>query len=80
MADEVEIVFDAPGYSYEIRASDTDGTAADDFEVIESSGSGEQEEVVEVDHKARYWIVYITDLPGGGPGTGAVSEVTFFGP
>lgn len=76
----VEVVFDASGYSFEIRASDSDGSAAGDFEVIETIGSGDQESRIEVDHKARYWVVYITDLPGGADGTGTISEVTFLGP
>jgi serine/threonine-protein kinase len=76
----VEIIFDAPGYSFEIRASESDGTSAEDFEVIESVDAGDQEMKVDVDHKARYWVVYITDLPGGAAGTGSISEVTFLGP
>ena len=32
--------FDADGYSFEIRASDSDGSSADDFEVIESFDRG----------------------------------------
>jgi len=75
----LEILFDTPGYSFEILASDSDGSSADDFELIESISAGDQEARVEVDQEARYWVVYITDLPGG-TGTGTISEVTFFGP
>jgi serine/threonine-protein kinase len=76
----LEILFDTSGYSFEVLASDSDGSSADDFELIESISAGDQEARVEVDHEARYWVVYITDLPGGAAGTGTISEVTFFGP
>ena len=77
---EIQVIFDAPGYSFDIRASDSDGSAAEDFEVIESIAPAEQEESVEVGHKARYWLVYITDLPNGEAGTGSIAEVKFLGP
>ena len=30
--------------------------------------------------QARYWLIWITSLPGGGGGSASISEVKFFGP
>ena len=38
------------------------------------------EETIDFDpESARYWLIWITDLPNGGPGSAAIAEVRFFG-
>jgi hypothetical protein len=77
---EAEIVTSTPGLSYELRASAERGTAVDDFEVIEAVAGAQGSERIEMDDaRGRYWLLWITQLPGGGGGSAAVSEVRFFG-
>lgn len=76
---EIEIVFDKPGYSVEIRVSDEAGSSADDYEVAARTDSSGAEETFSVGDSGRYWIVWITGFPGGAGGRGAISEVRFVG-
>jgi serine/threonine-protein kinase len=77
---QVEIAFDRAGYVFEVRAADEAGDVAGDFELVgESDGSGEEEVVDVQGTTARYWLVWITELPGGGGGRGAIAEVRFVG-
>lgn len=63
----------------QILAGDSRPDSPDDLEVVgeETGASGTIE--FEPDTSARYWVVWITDLPGGGPGVAEISEVRFFG-
>ncbi|HEX2234991.1 MAG TPA: protein kinase [Actinomycetota bacterium] len=70
----------SPGYSFELRA----GTARPQDEsglrvvgdVADAPGSSRVPlEAV----RARYWLLWITSLPGGGAGSAEVAEVRFFG-
>lgn len=77
---EVEAVFDTGGYSLELRAADEKGGSAGDFEVIEEISSSDSTQVFDAGGtKARYWLVWITSLPGDGGGRGVISEVRFLG-
>lgn len=76
---EVKVDFDAAGYGVELRAADSQGASADDFEVVASTDSSDQEHVFATDgHEARYWLVWITELQGG-TGRGEIAEVSFVG-
>jgi serine/threonine-protein kinase len=76
---EVEIRSPTPGLSYEIRTSADGGATAEDFDVIEVVQGAGASERIEVDGASgRYWLLWITELPGGGGGSAAVSEVRFF--
>jgi serine/threonine-protein kinase len=79
--DQVRIASQTPGYSFELRAGDQRGTTETAFEVVKTvaSASGSQD-VVFGPTTARYWLVWITSLPGGGAGTAYLNEVKFFGP
>jgi serine/threonine-protein kinase len=71
------------GCSLELRASDQ--TSTDDpslFEVVDTvEGAGNRQEFSFDPRVNRYWLVFITSLPGGGEGGSAsISEVRFFGP
>jgi serine/threonine protein kinase len=77
---EVEIVTSTPGLSYELRASAAGGSAADDFEMIEAVQGAEASERIDAGGaRGRYWLLWITELPGQGGGSADVSEVRFFG-
>ncbi|MPZ69084.1 MAG: protein kinase [Actinobacteria bacterium] len=67
--------------SFEIRAGDSAPTAAADLEVVESEEQASGTTELSFDPiTARYWLVWITDLPGGGGGRATIAEVRFLGP
>ncbi|MGH2755953.1 MAG: protein kinase domain-containing protein, partial [Actinomycetota bacterium] len=76
----VEILFDRPGYSVELRAANDQGASQDDYELVDSTTSADEETRFDIEHGARHWLVWITDLPGGEAGTGYIAEVRFLGP
>jgi hypothetical protein len=75
----VEVVTAHEGQSFEIRASQDEGSDPDDFEVIESFDAAQKVERVAVDEEYRYWLVWITGFPGGAGGEGSIAEVRFLG-
>ena len=57
------------------------GPDASAFSVVGETDSASDAESFTFDAASnRYWLVFITELPGGGGGSGAISEVTFGGP
>ena len=57
-------------------ASDASG-----FETVGTSDAAGETETFEFDAVSnRYWLVFVTALPGGGGGSASISEVTFGGP
>ena len=67
--------------SFEIRAGDSAPTAAADLEVVASEEQASGTTELSFDPvTARYWLVWITDLPGGGGGSATIAEVRFLGP
>ena len=66
--------------SVEVRVSDETPTGDEtDFELVDEGEGIAAEETFEVDSSGRYWLIWITELPGG-TGTGEISEVRFIGP
>lgn len=74
----VDIAFDRAGYGFEIRAADESGSDHNAFDVVEAVSSSSAREKIEVSASHRYWLVWITELPGG-VGTGSIAEVRFLG-
>lgn len=74
----VELVTSSPGIDVEIRASDELASDENGFEVIEERSGIATEETFEVDASGRFWLVWITGLPGG-VGTAEISEARFVG-
>jgi hypothetical protein len=57
-------------------ASDASG-----FEMVDETDVAEDPETFDLDPVTdRYWLVFVTTLPGGGGGSASISEVTFGGP
>jgi len=57
-------------------ASDASG-----FETVGETEAADETETFEFDPVSdRFWLVFITTLPGGGGGSASISEVTFGGP
>ncbi|HEX2294405.1 MAG TPA: protein kinase [Actinomycetota bacterium] len=76
----VEVRTPTPGFAFEIRAGAAAPDAAEDLEEIESVGSaGSSEEVTFDETRARYWLLWITKLPGDGGGTVEIQELAFRG-
>jgi eukaryotic-like serine/threonine-protein kinase len=78
---ETVAVQGSPGMDFELRASDEQGDSLEDYgEVDSASGVARETAIKTGETTARYWLVWITNLPGGGPGTASISEVQFVGP
>ncbi|MEA2485289.1 MAG: eukaryotic-like serine/threonine-protein kinase [Actinomycetota bacterium] len=78
---EVRIASQTPGYSFELRAGDQPGATETSFSVIKTVPSATAaESVTFATATHRYWLLWITALPGGGAGTAYINEVKFFGP
>jgi hypothetical protein len=85
LGDEVEVasveVQGCEGCGLQIGHAPEAGAAASDFETVGETESAGDPESFEFDAAAdRYWLVFVTLLPGGGGGSASISEVTFGGP
>jgi eukaryotic-like serine/threonine-protein kinase len=76
----VRISSPTPGYSFELRSGSQPGEDENAFEVIEEVPEAKDDERIEVEHTGRYWLVWITDFPGGLAGAAHIAEVEFIGP
>ena len=77
--EEVEFSTTTPGLTFEVRAADESGESHEDFTLVETvSDAGGEERVDSGGETGRYWLIWITELPGG-TGTAAISEVRFIG-
>lgn len=74
----VELVSSSPGIGVEIRASDEIPADESGFTLVDERSGIDSEETFEVEGSGRYWLIWITELPGGS-GRGEISEVRFFG-
>jgi hypothetical protein len=75
----VELRSASPGLDVEIRSSDELGDDEEEFDVAADGSDIGTEETFDVDASGRYWLVWITGLPGD-VGTAEISEVRFFAP
>ncbi len=65
----------------EIRAGGENGTTEEAFDVVTKASDVLGSTEITVDGTAaRYWLIWITDLPGAGTGSAQIAEVRFFGP
>jgi serine/threonine-protein kinase len=74
------VVTASPDMAVELRASDEPAGDESGFELIASEQTGETTTFDAGGSQGRYWLVWITSLPGGGAGSASISEVEFFGP
>lgn len=76
---EIEVVTSTPGMDIEILVADEPATSLGEFTpVTQISGIGTDDRV-DIGDSGRYWLLWITGLPGDGTGVGTVSEVRFRG-
>ena len=78
----VELESPDADYDVELRAADSFGADENAFSVVDEADDVSSSETLEDFEPAtyRYWLVWITSLPGGGAGSMALSEVTFLAP
>ena len=74
----VEVFSASPGMDVEIRSGDEVGTDENSFTVDDEATAVAATETFDVEGSGRYWLIWITQLPGGS-GAGAISEVRFLG-
>jgi serine/threonine protein kinase len=77
----VQIASDTPGFSLELRAGDSRSEDLGALRRVVASDqvSGPQMGLKFEPSSARYWLVWITDLPSGGGGNAHIGEVQFLG-
>lgn len=78
--DRVEIVTPDDDMTLVLLAGDEAPAAETDLDEIDTVQTEAGKLTFTVDVSARYWLVWITDLPGGAAGSGEIGEVRFFGP
>ena len=76
----VEITTPDDDMTLALLAGDEAPSAATDLEEIDTIQTEAGKLTFTVDTVARFWLVWITDLPGGAAGSGEIGEVRFFGP
>lgn len=71
----------SPDLTFELRSGDSAASGEEGFQVIEQVSGSQANQVIEVPPTtARYWLLWITQLPGGGGGNASIGEVRFFAP
>jgi eukaryotic-like serine/threonine-protein kinase len=77
--DEVRIASDTPGFSLELRAGDRPAEGVGALAEVASSAADEATSSLQFEpSSARYWLLWITELPAGG-GSAHIAEVEFLG-
>jgi hypothetical protein len=79
--DHFRITSQTPGFGFELRTGDQRGATETSFRITKSVADAARTEDVSFPASShRYWLVWITSLPGGGGGAANINEVKFFGP
>lgn len=76
----VEVVTPDSDLDLQLLAGGSAPTVAADLQVLEEVNGASGTITFEPSTSARYWVVWITDLPNGVGGLAQISEVRFFGP
>ncbi|MDQ3914497.1 MAG: protein kinase [Actinomycetota bacterium] len=75
-----ELATSTPGLAFELRAGDTFPASAEHLDLVARTEAAAAAEELSFDAvRARYWLVWITQLPGDGTGTAEVEEVVLRG-
>jgi hypothetical protein len=84
LGDSVEVasveVQGCDGCGLQVRHASEAASDASGFETVGETDAAGDPETFEFEPAAdRYWLVFVTTLPGGGGGSASISEVTFGG-
>ncbi|MDQ3783456.1 MAG: protein kinase [Actinomycetota bacterium] len=76
----VKVISGRPGYAFEVKAADSlPGDETGFTEVGTQTGAPAAAEIDADGARGRYWLVWITKLPGGDAGAASLAEVKFIG-
>lgn len=76
--ESIELVASA-GMSVEVRVTDESPTGDEtSLDLVDGADPIAANETFDIGEAGRYWLIWITELPGG-TGSGEISEVRFFG-
>jgi hypothetical protein len=76
---KAQVVFSTTGLDFELRAGDEPGEQESDFRLVQRMEDAPATVDLQVEsNPARYWLVWITALPGEGGGSASIAEVRFF--
>jgi serine/threonine protein kinase len=75
----VRIASDTPGFAFELRAGDSPSGGVEGLREIASARAKTRTGLDLETAAARYWLVWITDLPSGEGGNAHIAEVEFLG-
>jgi serine/threonine-protein kinase len=76
----VQLTTTRPGMTVEVRAGDVDPASEGELSVVGTATNVPAQSDIEVSGSpARFWLVWITRLPGAGTGEASVAEVRFLG-
>jgi eukaryotic-like serine/threonine-protein kinase len=77
----VRMTSQTPGFAFEVRAADQPGATETSFAIAKTvEEAARSQDVTFRTERHRYWLLWITSLPGGGGGAAYINEVKFFGP
>ncbi len=76
-----QVTTPTPGFTFELRAGAERADSLDGYEVFVPATTAQETTSVQLEEPAegRYWLLWITSLPGGEAGNAMVSEVELIG-
>nr|MBA3350381.1 protein kinase [Actinomycetota bacterium] len=76
----VKVISGQPGYAFEVKTADSLPADQTGFTGVGQQSDAPAAARIAADGaRGRYWLVWITKLPGGGGGTASLAEVKFLG-
>jgi serine/threonine protein kinase len=76
----VQITSSTPGYGLEVRSGNSEPADESDLELVDALASAPEAVDLPVDEvSGRFWLVWITSLPGEGGGNVSIAEVRLLG-
>lgn len=78
--ERIEVVSPSGGYSFEVRAANEEPTSEVEMTRLDGMTNAPEGATIQLNGDSfRYWLIWITSLPGGGGGNAEIAEARFFG-